>query len=137
MIFLILFLQIHTKERNRLEQQSLNDLVFVKYNRALRRRFDERDKLDPISLQKIDENNEWLTERMDGESDEDDELVHGDDDGLTWGNVATASGLEKVVKELEQTLHLLQDLETIVKELNLQVLEIGRASCRERVCQYV
>ena len=85
-------MQIHTKKRNRLEQQRLNDLVFVKYNRALKRRFDECDKLDPISLQNIDESNEWLTGRMDGESDEDDELVHGDVDGLTWGNVATASG---------------------------------------------
>ena len=76
-----------------MEQQRLNDLVFVKYNRALRRKFDERDKLDPISLKNIDESNEWLTGRMDGESDEDDELVHGDVDGLTWSNVASASGV--------------------------------------------
>ncbi|XP_042459005.1 uncharacterized protein LOC122042765 [Zingiber officinale] len=33
------FEQIHSKKRNRLAQQRLNDLVFVKYNRALKLRY--------------------------------------------------------------------------------------------------
>ncbi|RWR83822.1 protein FAM50A-like protein [Cinnamomum micranthum f. kanehirae] len=83
---------IHSKKRNRLDQKRLNDLVFVKYNRALKRRYDMRDKLDPISLKNIDESNEWLLGRIDRELDEDDEFVF-DDDILTWGDVATASGV--------------------------------------------
>ncbi|XP_028101585.1 uncharacterized protein LOC114300901 [Camellia sinensis] len=81
-------------KRNRLEQQRLNDLLFVKYNRTLRFRYDMRNTLDPISLQNIDESNEWLLGRMDGESDEDNEPVFDDDDddGLTWATVARASG---------------------------------------------
>ncbi|RWR74425.1 hypothetical protein CKAN_00275200 [Cinnamomum micranthum f. kanehirae] len=75
--------RIHSKKRNRLDQKRLNDLVFVKYNRALKRRYDMRDILDPISLKNIDESNEWLLGRMDRELDEDDE----------FGDVATASGV--------------------------------------------
>ncbi|RWR88537.1 hypothetical protein CKAN_01755600 [Cinnamomum micranthum f. kanehirae] len=52
------FEHIHSKKRNRLDQKRLNDLVFVKYNRALKH----------------------------------DEFVF-DDDILTWGDVATASGV--------------------------------------------
>ena len=87
-------MQIHSKKRNRLAQQRLNDLVFVKYNRTLKRRYDARDSLDPICLGDIDDNNEWLMESMDGESDNEDELVF-DDDILTWGVVARASGVEE------------------------------------------
>ncbi|RWR92244.1 hypothetical protein CKAN_02145300 [Cinnamomum micranthum f. kanehirae] len=84
--------RIYSKKRNRLDQKRLNDLVFVKYNRALKRRYDMRDILDPISLKNIDESNEWLLGRMDRELDEDDEFVF-DDDILIWGDVATASGV--------------------------------------------
>ncbi|RWR93421.1 hypothetical protein CKAN_02267000 [Cinnamomum micranthum f. kanehirae] len=80
------------KKRNRLDQKRLNDLVFVKYNRALKRRYDMRDILDPISLKNIDESNEWLLGRIDRELDEDDEFVF-DDDILTWGDIAIASGV--------------------------------------------
>ncbi|GMP71042.1 hypothetical protein CsSME_00029614 [Camellia sinensis var. sinensis] len=89
------FEHLHSKKRNRLEQQRLNDLVYVKYNRTLRFRYDMRNTLDPISLQNIDESNEWLLGRMDGESDEDNEPVFDDDDGLTWATVARASGVEE------------------------------------------
>ena len=54
-----------------------------------------RNTLDPIYLQNIDESNEWLLGRMDGESDEDNEPVFDDDDGLTWATVARASGVEE------------------------------------------
>ncbi|XP_028103566.1 uncharacterized protein LOC114302700 [Camellia sinensis] len=90
------FEHLHSKKRNRLEQQRLNDLVYVKYNRTLRFRYDMRNTIDPISLQNIDESNEWLLGRMDGESDEDNEPVFDDDDdGLTWATVARASGVEE------------------------------------------
>lgn len=84
-------MQIHSKKRNRLDQKKLNDLVFVKYNRALMLRRQYRDSIDPISLKNIDDSNEWLLGRMDEEEDEEEELVFEDDD-LTWGTVFRASG---------------------------------------------
>ncbi|XP_073138291.1 uncharacterized protein [Henckelia pumila] len=56
---LSMFHHLHSKRRNRLAQKHLNDLVFIKYNRALKRRYDLRDKIEPISLDDIDEINEW------------------------------------------------------------------------------
>jgi len=84
-MFLHKLLQLHTKRRNRLDQFRLNDLVFVKYNRALKRRYQMRDTIDPIILTHIDESNEWLTGKLDEENDKDDETIFPDDvgDGLT------------------------------------------------------
>ncbi|GMP82231.1 hypothetical protein CsSME_00036635 [Camellia sinensis var. sinensis] len=81
------FEHIHTKKRNRLAQKRLNDLVFVKYNRALRRRYNSRDTIDPITLTDIDESNEWLVGRME-------EKLVFEDDTLTWDDVARAAGVE-------------------------------------------
>ncbi|KAL4377320.1 hypothetical protein GQ457_02G039950 [Hibiscus cannabinus] len=67
------FEQIYTKKRNRLTQSRLNDLVHVKYNRALVQQYELRDKIDPIALKDIDESNEWLTGRT--EEDAQDEFV--------------------------------------------------------------
>lgn len=86
------FQHLHTKKRNRLAQERLNDMVFVKYNRALQRRYKRKDTIDPIILQEIDDCNEWLVGRMDGQSaDEFDDLVFDDGD-LTWEMVSRASG---------------------------------------------
>lgn len=90
---LSLFFQVHTKKRNRLDQQKLNDLVFVKYNRALKCQYDDRDRIDPISLQDIDDANEWLMGTLEQEQG-DDELVFGDDD-LTWDAVERAAGVDE------------------------------------------
>ncbi|KAL8487940.1 hypothetical protein ACS0TY_024288 [Phlomoides rotata] len=49
------FVEVHAKKRNMLEQQHMNDLVFVKYNRVLKCRYDARVHIDPISLKDIDE----------------------------------------------------------------------------------
>lgn len=87
------FEHLHSKKRNRLAQQKLNDLVFVKYNRALRRRYELRDTIDPILLTDIDDSNEWLVGRLDGESDEDDDFVFSEQDGLSYKDVAIASGV--------------------------------------------
>ena len=74
--FIFLFLQLHSKKRNRLAQQYLNDLVFVKYNRVLRRRYNRCDTIDPISLKDIDDSNKWLVGRIDGGSNNNIELVY-------------------------------------------------------------
>ncbi|RVW13361.1 hypothetical protein CK203_095743 [Vitis vinifera] len=91
------FLQIHSKRRNRLDHQRLNDLAYIKYNRALKRRYNERNTIDPISLKDIDDSNEWLIERMEDEDSHggaQDDFVF-DDDNLTWGDVARAAGAEE------------------------------------------
>ncbi|KAL4339955.1 hypothetical protein GQ457_08G026120 [Hibiscus cannabinus] len=81
------------QKRNKLTQSRQNDLVYVKYNRALVQRFNLRDKMDPIALKDIDDSNEWLI----GKTPEDaqDEYLFEDDEGLTWGHVATATGVHE------------------------------------------
>ncbi|GMP70936.1 hypothetical protein CsSME_00029555 [Camellia sinensis var. sinensis] len=93
--------QLHSKKRNRLAQKRLNDLVFVKYNRALKRRYISRGKFDPISLKDIDESNEWLIGRMENELvfDDDDD----DDDSLGWDDVAVAAGVEESSQRTRST----------------------------------
>ncbi|XP_075488891.1 uncharacterized protein LOC142527816 [Primulina tabacum] len=88
------FEHIHSKKRNRLSQQRLNDLVYIKYNRTLRRRYAMRDKIDPISLSEIDDSNEWLLGKLDDSDNENDDndLVFEDDD-LRWSDVAQAVGV--------------------------------------------
>ncbi|XP_055807023.1 uncharacterized protein LOC129875819 [Solanum dulcamara] len=82
---------IHTKKRNRLELKCLNDLVFIKYNRTLVRRYNARNTIDPILLDNIDDANEWLTGAP--QNHEDEEVY--EEEGLTYGEVATASGVEE------------------------------------------
>ncbi|XP_010490147.1 PREDICTED: uncharacterized protein LOC104767878 [Camelina sativa] len=85
------FQHLHTKKRNRLAQERLNDLVFVKYNRTLQRLYKLKDTIDPIILEDIDDCNEWLVGRMDEESTVEYDLVFEDDDS-TWDVVSKASG---------------------------------------------
>ncbi|XP_075091789.1 uncharacterized protein LOC142171958 [Nicotiana tabacum] len=82
---------IHSKKRNRLELSRLNDLVYIKYNRTLRRRYEARDTIDPILLNNIDEANEWLTGAP--QNHEDEQVYVGDD--LDWGIVSMAAGVEE------------------------------------------
>ncbi|XP_058184034.1 uncharacterized protein LOC131301672 [Rhododendron vialii] len=84
-------LSIFTKKKgNRLAQKRLNDLVFVKYNRALKCRYLKRDHIDPISLKEIDQSNEWLVGKMEEEF-----VFEGDGDDLNWDDVALASGAKE------------------------------------------
>ncbi|XP_059287601.1 uncharacterized protein LOC132040931 [Lycium ferocissimum] len=85
------FEHIHTKKRNRLELSRLNNLVYIKYNRTLRRRYDVGDTVDPILLDNIDEANEWL---IGCPRNEEEELVYEGCD-LDWGTVSRASGVEE------------------------------------------
>ena len=94
-------MQIHTKKRNKLHQKRLNDLVYVKYNQALKARYDRHDVIDPISLDDIDESNEWLIGKMgvDPFVEANDELVFEDDD-LTWGDVSSAVGVKEPLRNI-------------------------------------
>ncbi|KAM3754067.1 hypothetical protein ACB098_03G139600 [Castanea mollissima] len=92
-----MFEHVHSKKRNRLAQSRVNDLVYIKYNRAMKRRYNLCDTIDPISLKDVDDSNEWLIGRV--EEDEVEEFAEDDlvfnDDILTWGSVARASGVEE------------------------------------------
>ena len=59
----------------------------------MKARYDKRDVIDLISLDDIDERNEWLLGEMGAEPsmNVEDELVF--DDGLTWGVMARANGV--------------------------------------------
>ncbi|XP_021827724.1 uncharacterized protein LOC110768320 [Prunus avium] len=51
------------QKRNRLEHQKFNALVYVKYNTALRERsIRRRSKIDPILVNEIESDDEWITE---------------------------------------------------------------------------
>jgi hypothetical protein len=60
-----MFEHIHSKRRNRLSVQRLNDLVFVHYNLRLRTRQILAADSSPIILGEIDPESEWLTEDPD------------------------------------------------------------------------
>ncbi|KAI3507987.1 hypothetical protein L1887_22986 [Cichorium endivia] len=83
------FQQLHTKRRNRLAQCRLNDMVYVKFNRALERRTKDKEK-DRIMLEDIDESNEWLMGRLEEDENEDEAVFVGED--LMWRHVFNACG---------------------------------------------
>ncbi|XP_021980510.1 uncharacterized protein LOC110876654 [Helianthus annuus] len=59
---------LHSKKRNCLLQQKLNDLVFIQYNTRLQRRLNSlkaNRSLDPILLRDVEENDDWLTPTQD------------------------------------------------------------------------
>ena len=78
-----------------MDHQRLNDLVKIKYNRTLMKRYTERHTIDPITLKDIDDSNEWLMGRMEDEGAAEDDLMFEGDD-LTRGDVARASGAEEL-----------------------------------------
>ncbi|XP_027922846.1 uncharacterized protein LOC114180752 [Vigna unguiculata] len=67
------FEQIHSKKRNRLDHKRLHDLVYIKYNQQLARRYNIRDEINPILLNDIDECNEWLVGEVDDDNDNEEE----------------------------------------------------------------
>ncbi|GFY97628.1 hAT dimerization domain-containing protein [Actinidia rufa] len=122
--------EIHSKKRNSLEQNRLNDLVFIKYNRALKRRYDIRDTIDPISLSNINESNEWLRRRLDGESDEDEELVF-ENDTLTWGAVARASGVGESSKQTRATTSRVRSKDSTSTSNTIHLMDEEEAGSEE------
>lgn len=57
------FERIHTKKRNRLEHQRLNDLVYVHYNLRLKNRhFYKQKNYDPVDIESIDKTEFWIVD---------------------------------------------------------------------------
>ncbi|XP_020266625.1 uncharacterized protein LOC109842127 [Asparagus officinalis] len=88
------FEQIQTKKRNKLDHKRLQDLVYCKYNQALKERYDRRDSIDPIKLADIDESNEWLLGQFGAGENAENDLVEGEDN-LTYGVIGDAIGVEE------------------------------------------
>ncbi|XP_027102739.2 uncharacterized protein [Coffea arabica] len=65
------FERIHTKKRNRLEHQRLNDLVYVHYNLRLQYRHNQQKRsYDPVDYESIDKTEFWVVEEeQEGELD--------------------------------------------------------------------
>nr|XP_017254340.1 PREDICTED: uncharacterized protein LOC108224302 isoform X1 [Daucus carota subsp. sativus] len=57
---------IHTKKRNRLEHQRLNDLVYVQYNRKIDSRFKKMrelgEKYNPLIFEDLEWTNDWMND---------------------------------------------------------------------------
>ncbi|XP_058006680.1 uncharacterized protein LOC131182067 [Hevea brasiliensis] len=105
---------VHSKKRNRLFQECLDNLVYVKYNRALLRQHTFGDITTPIDLTNIDESNEWLLgelEKGNGDYDDDDSLVFIND-VLTWGDVGRAAGVSESRYESRSTARSTPPIET-------------------------
>lgn len=65
-------------------------MVYVKYNQALKWRYNLKDDVDPIKFNEIDEYNEWLVGEMDGDDEAVNDNVFEGDDALTWADVHKA-----------------------------------------------
>ncbi|XP_054808627.1 uncharacterized protein LOC129310731 [Prosopis cineraria] len=63
------FERIHSKKRNKLEHERLNDLVYIHYNFRLRNRVANKKKaLDPIDYESIDQIDYWVMEEDDSQN---------------------------------------------------------------------
>ncbi|XP_035833408.1 uncharacterized protein LOC118482061 isoform X2 [Helianthus annuus] len=69
------FERIHTKRRNRLEYQRLNDLVYVHYNLLLQNRANQKNKsYYPVDYESIDKTGFWVMDEEPGGELDYDEL---------------------------------------------------------------
>ena len=88
--FLVCCFQIHSKKRNRLEFQRLNDLSYVQYNRKNADRFQKireegskGTRSDPLVLEDLQWDNEWVDHNAQP-------VYEGAD--ITWAQVDEAVG---------------------------------------------
>lgn len=57
------FQQIHSEKRNKIDKETLNDLVYINYNLKLARSIKPKSsEADPIQLDDIDMTSEWVEE---------------------------------------------------------------------------
>ncbi|KAH1137373.1 hypothetical protein GYH30_027388 [Glycine max] len=95
-------------------EQRLHDLVFVKYNQQLKQRYNERDEIDPISLNDIDVCNEWVV----GEMDQDDDNDAGNDLAMVVGS---SSRKQKAVQENDEDLDFEENIDLESEEEEIMV----------------
>ncbi|XP_076935342.1 uncharacterized protein LOC143601960 [Bidens hawaiensis] len=61
---------VNSDKWNQLEHEKLEDLVFVRYNRAFKHRWNKDVVCDPISLEDIDYSNKWLIGQIEEQYDD-------------------------------------------------------------------
>ncbi|KAK9048033.1 hypothetical protein SSX86_033004 [Deinandra increscens subsp. villosa] len=112
------FDNLHSKKRNCLLQQKLNDLVFIQYNTRLKRRFKSlkvNKSLDPILLRDVEENDDWVLPT----EEELQEFVDGRG-GLLWSVAREAmGGNEEVGPSTRSKRERYRDDDDIVEEENV------------------
>lgn len=58
-----MFQQIHSEKRNKIDKETLNDLVYINYNLKLARQMRTKPlESDPIQFDDIDMTSEWVEE---------------------------------------------------------------------------
>ncbi|CAI8588967.1 unnamed protein product [Vicia faba] len=102
-----IFQHIHSKKRNKLEHQRLQDLVFIKYNQALVERFEIQDKIDLMKFNEINFHTEWLMGEMENVGDDGEDLIHPNHD-LNWSQVVDASGANESIIYIRRTTRQLE-----------------------------
>ncbi|KAI3448753.1 hypothetical protein Pfo_005418 [Paulownia fortunei] len=113
-ICIYIFERIHTKKRNRLEHQRLNDLVFVHYNLHLKERLDiQKNCYNPINYKSINKIDFWVMEEEEENSspmldiDELNNMLYGEES--LPRNVHEDEDLDKLSSEMQE-LHYLEEL---------------------------
>jgi len=56
------FQQIHSEKRNKIDKETLNDLIYINYNLRLGRPKNKSCDVDPVQLDDIDMTSEWVEE---------------------------------------------------------------------------
>ncbi|CAI9299919.1 unnamed protein product [Lactuca saligna] len=109
-------IKLHSKKRNQLEWKKLNDLVYIKYNRALRR-YDMRDTIDPIILDdsNVQDPNDWL------EGEEDALVFEGDN--LTWDVIAEAMRVDEEPYATRRTSRRKEGVESSSRSRRSQLID--------------
>nr|KAJ0185063.1 hypothetical protein LSAT_V11C900463900 [Lactuca sativa] len=109
------FKRIHTKKRNRLEHQKLNDLVFVHYNLRLKNRLKvDKRSYDPIDYECIDKTDFLVVEKeLEGELDYNDleNMLDEEEHEPVSQTQEKETGLVFNNDEVDSEFHLLSDHE--------------------------
>ncbi|XP_076885616.1 uncharacterized protein LOC143535173 [Bidens hawaiensis] len=114
------FERIHTKRRNRLEHERLNDLVYVHYNLRLQNRLKyAKRSYDPVDYESINHTEFWVVEEEpEGELNNDDiDTMFGEEENepvsQTQGNESAYTLVDEDGSESE--FHILSDREVDLK----------------------
>nr|KAJ0188575.1 hypothetical protein LSAT_V11C900478640 [Lactuca sativa] len=95
----ITFNQVHTKRRNRLTTNKMNSLVYIMYNKKLKNKFIKKknlsDEVDPLHVEEVPSDDEWVADPNDNEADNGGENENGEEIGGEIGDGGECSTSRK------------------------------------------